>query len=74
MSAHRIDIHHHILPPIYVQAIGDDRIGPLLVSGKTPVWTPQHSIEAMDRNGIEKAITSLSAPNLWFDDVEKHDD
>jgi predicted TIM-barrel fold metal-dependent hydrolase len=25
----------------------------------------------MDRNGIEKAITSLSAPNLWFDDVEK---
>ena len=71
MSAHRIDIHHHILPPIYVQAIGDDRIGPLLVSGKTPVWTPQHSIEAMDRNGIEKAITSLSAPNLWFDDVEK---
>jgi predicted TIM-barrel fold metal-dependent hydrolase len=25
----------------------------------------------MDRNGIAKAITSLSAPNLWFDDIEK---
>ncbi|MGB6081255.1 MAG: amidohydrolase family protein [Xanthobacteraceae bacterium] len=71
MSAYRIDIHHHVLPPVYIQAIGDDRIGPLLVSGKTPIWTPRHSIEAMDRNGIEKAITSLSAPNLWFDDVEK---
>lgn len=71
MSAYRIDIHHHVLPPVYIQAIGDDRIGPLLVSGKTPTWTPQHSIEAMDRNGIAKAITSLSAPNLWFDDIEK---
>ena len=71
MSAYRIDIHHHTLPPNYIRAIGEERIGPLLVSGKTPVWTPQHSIEAMDRNGIEKAITSLSAPNVWFDDVRQ---
>jgi 6-methylsalicylate decarboxylase len=71
MSAHRIDIHHHSLPPTYVREIGGARIGPLLVSGKMPVWTPQHSIDAMDRNGIEKAITSLSAPSLWFDDVEQ---
>lgn len=69
MSAHRIDVHHHILPPSYVRAVGDDRIGPLIVSGKTPEWTPQHSIEAMDRNGIERAITSISAPGLWFGDV-----
>jgi predicted TIM-barrel fold metal-dependent hydrolase len=69
MPAHRIDVHHHILPPGWVSRIGDNRIGPMLVSGKTPVWTPQHSIEAMDRNGIEKAITSISAPGLWCDDV-----
>ena len=69
MAAHRIDVHHHILPPDYVRAVGDDRIGPLLVAGKTPQWTPQHSIEAMDRNGIEKSITSISAPGLWFGDV-----
>jgi 6-methylsalicylate decarboxylase len=69
MSAHRIDVHHHILPPNYVRAVGDDRIGPLIVAGKTPEWTPQHSIEAMDRNGIEKAITSISSPGLWFGDV-----
>ena len=70
MPAHRIDVHHHILPPDYVRIVGDDRIGPLLVAGKTPEWTPQHSIEAMDRNGIEKAITSISAPGLWFGDVQ----
>jgi len=70
MHAHRIDVHHHILPPNYVRLVGEDRIGPLLVAGKTPEWTPQHSIEAMDRNGIEKSITSISAPGLWFGDVE----
>jgi predicted TIM-barrel fold metal-dependent hydrolase len=70
MPAHRIDVHHHILPPSYVRAVGDDRIGPLIVAGKTPEWTPQHSIEAMDRNGIEKAITSISAPGLWFGDID----
>ena len=69
MSAHRIDVHHHILPPNYVLTVGDDRIGPLIVAGKTPEWTPQHSIEAMDRNGIEKAITSISSPGLWFGDA-----
>jgi 6-methylsalicylate decarboxylase len=69
MPAHRIDVHHHILPPSYVRAVGDDRIGPLIVAGKTPEWTPRHSIDAMDRNGIEKAITSISSPGLWFGDV-----
>lgn len=70
MSPHRIDVHHHILPPNYVRLIGDDRIGPLLVAGKTPDWTPQHSIEVMDRNGIEKSITSISSPGLWLGDAE----
>ena len=69
MPTHRIDVHHHILPPSYVRSVGDGRIGPLIVAGKTPEWTPQHSIEAMDRNGIEKAITSISAPGLWFGDT-----
>lgn len=71
MSNHRIDVHHHILPPDYVTAVGDDRIGPLILSGKTPEWTPQMSVEAMDRHGIATAITSISAPGLWFgDDAE----
>jgi predicted TIM-barrel fold metal-dependent hydrolase len=59
-----IDIHHHILPPPYVEAVGEAAIGALLVSGRAPVWTPQHSVEAMDRNGIAAAVTSMSAPPL----------
>lgn len=64
----RIDVHHHILPPDYVRIVGDARIGPLIVAGRTPEWTPRHSIDAMDRNGISTAITSISAPGLWFGD------
>ncbi len=68
MNAHRIDVHHHILPPDYVAQVGDARIGPLILAGKTPQWSPQMSIEAMDRHGIATAVTSISAPGLWFGD------
>ena len=71
MDGDRIDVHHHILPPNYVDIVGDDRIGPLILSGKTPEWTPRMSIEAMDRNGIATAITSISAPGMWFGDTQE---
>jgi predicted TIM-barrel fold metal-dependent hydrolase len=68
---HRIDVHHHFLPPRYIQEVGDHRIGPLIVSGKTPQWTPAQSVEVMDRHGIATALTSMSAPGLWFGDSQK---
>ena len=65
MAAHRIDVHHHILPPDYVAEVGH-LIGGQILAGRVPEWTPEASIEAMDRNGIATAITSISAPGLWF--------
>ena len=70
-ECHRIDVHHHILPPNYVDIVGDNRIGPLILAGKTPEWSPQMSIDAMDRNGIQTALTSISAPGLWFGDNQE---
>ena len=69
MVAHRIDIQHHILPPDYVRIAGEERIGPLMVSGKTPPWSPELSLEAMERNGIGAAVVSISAPGVWFGDA-----
>lgn len=63
-----LDIHHHILPPAYMSALGD-RLGPQGLFGSPPRWSPAISIEAMDRNGIRAAITSVSAPGVWFGDV-----
>jgi len=70
---HRIDVHHHILPPGYLAALGADKIfrqaggvyaGPL-------EWTPSGAVELMDRNGIATGIASVSAPGTWFGDLEE---
>ncbi|MGA4637646.1 amidohydrolase family protein [Pseudomonas solani] len=61
----RIDVHHHIIPPAFVETMqrkGLDKIA----GAPLPHWTPEKSIEVMDMNGIQRAITSLSAPGVHF--------
>lgn len=69
--AHRIDVHHHIMPPGYVAELGTEKIfrqaggiypGPL-------EWTPAGAVELMDRCGVATGIGSVSAPGTWFGDV-----
>lgn len=64
IEPHRIDTQHHILPPRYVAAVGEAAIARTLVSGRTPEWTPAHSLLAMDRHGIATAVVSISAPGF----------
>jgi predicted TIM-barrel fold metal-dependent hydrolase len=66
-----VDTHHHFLPPRYMEEVGEAEISRLLVSGNAPEWTPAHSVEAMDRNGISFAILSLSSPALCTLDPTK---
>ncbi len=65
-----IDVHHHLLPPAYVAA----RRSELEAVGFTPqtlTWTPQATLDHLDRTGARAAILSLSAPGCWFgDDAE----
>lgn len=68
-----IDIHHHIIPEIYLKALNDsgiDKAGGL----KIKKWEPQDSIEMMDRLGIKAGITSISDPALEPLDLEKRKD
>ncbi|WP_244507278.1 hypothetical protein [Pseudomonas panipatensis] len=61
----RIDVHHHVIPPAFVAMM--ERMGLEKVAGAPlPKWTPAKSIEVMDLNGIQTAITSLSAPGVHF--------
>ena len=64
-TLHRIDIHHHLLPPKYVAEL------PKLVKGESPPtnWTPARSLEDMDNNGIAMSMLSLMQPGAWFGDV-----
>ena len=62
-----IDVHHHMVPPSYLEVLG--RAGVNTV--EFPPWSPDRSLAMMDRLGIGKAMLSLSSPGVWFgDDAE----
>lgn len=66
-SAGLIDVHHHIIPPAYVdwyRSINPPSVG-------QDSWTPQRSLEVMDRNSIACGISSLMAPGVALDDVAR---
>lgn len=67
----RIDVHHHIVPPEYVAAVGEKAIGALAPNRQVPRWDVSKSLEAMDRNGITSAVVSVSAPGVLLDDLGK---
>lgn len=62
---HRIDVHHHVVPPSYLAEIAARRIG------ATAQWTPELSIEDMDKSGIAKSVLSLIQPGVWFGDTDE---
>jgi 6-methylsalicylate decarboxylase len=66
----RIDVHHHFLPQHYM-AEEHERSGPghNLTGNALLKWTPQQSLEVMDRNGIAIAVASISTPGVWYGDV-----
>ena len=61
-APHRIDVHHHIVSPAFVAELRE-RLQPPTLN-----WTPQRSIEDMDRAGIATAITSVTTPGVWIGD------
>lgn len=61
----RIDVHHHFAPPAWVTEV---RGRPLLQPANT-TWTPQKSIDDMDRGGVAAAIVSITNPGLYFGDL-----
>ena len=63
----KIDVHHHIVPREYVDALA--KIGITEVAGRPfPEWSVENMLELMDRHQIKTAITSISAPGVYFGD------
>jgi 6-methylsalicylate decarboxylase len=65
-SPRRIDVHFHLIPPFYREAVYAAGRGPAI--GKYPDWTPQLALDLMDAHGIEVALTSLAQPGVGFGD------
>jgi predicted TIM-barrel fold metal-dependent hydrolase len=64
-TPHRIDVHHHIVSPGFVAELRS------LLQPPTLNWTPQRSIEDMDKAGVATAITSVTTPGVWIGDHEQ---
>lgn len=60
----RIDVHHHLYPPEYLAGLGRHLKVPPIMS----TWTPERSLDQMDRAGIRTAMLSITAPGVWFGD------
>ena len=60
----RIDVHHHIIPDCYRNALLEMGIGR---SGGKSIgkWCPEDSLEFMEKGGIETGICSVSEPALY---------
>lgn len=63
----RIDLHHHFLPPVFRQTLGEAAIGAMAPNRTAPQWKVEDSLAAMDQLGIASAV--LSAPPLWMNDI-----
>ena len=64
---HRIDVHHHISPPSWLDAVKKaKRDNPPMVN-----WSPQKSLDDMDQAGTATAIVSPTTPQVNFLDHDK---
>jgi len=66
---HRIDVHHHIIPPVYLEAMRRVGIADPIPGVDYPAWDVQTTLAVMDRQGIATAIVSISEPGVYFGNV-----
>ena len=59
---HRIDVHHHISPPPWVAALKKSKLDSPPVNN----WTPQRSLDDMDKAGVATSMTSPTLPAVGF--------
>lgn len=63
MPTVRIDTHHHIVPPVWAQALQtSDYFG----GQPTPAWSPDAAVHLMDELSIRTAIVSVGRPGVSF--------
>jgi predicted TIM-barrel fold metal-dependent hydrolase len=64
VTKYRIDVHHHFGPPAWVAAMKGNK----LLQPANTTWTPEKSLEDLDRGGGAAAILSITNPGLYLGD------
>ena len=62
----RIDVHHHFSAPGFIAAISARKTN----QRPLELWTPQKSLDDMDKSGVATSMISTSEPSVWFGDNE----
>ncbi|WP_158935604.1 amidohydrolase family protein [Burkholderia sp. S171] len=68
-TVQRIDVHHHFLPAVFRETMGEVAIGAPAPNRIAPQWKIEDSLGVMDRQGITTAV--VSAPPLWMPEMAK---
>ena len=58
----RIDIHHHVTPPAWLEATSKAGLGNPLMAN----WTIQRSLDDMEKGAVATAIASAAPPGIGF--------
>ena len=70
MAGNRIDTHHHLYPPVYIEKTGDVlKHTTHAFYEKLKNWRPSQAVEAMDKDGIAVSVLSVSTPSTWLGDT-----
>jgi len=69
LQARRIDVHAHFVPEFYRRAAEEAGFGKPDGMPGIPKWSLESALATMDRNDIEVAMLSISAPGIHFGDV-----
>src|SRR5258707_12929264 len=80
-AAHRIDVHQHVVPPFWAEALpahGGDPSGARFgdpSNSVLPLWSPDSAIDFLDSQEIATGILSLTAPCVtsWFTSAGRGD-
>jgi len=66
--ANSIDVHQHVIPPVYRRALADAGVIDPIPGVDYPEWSVERAIEMMDRRGIMAAVLSVTEPGVHFAD------
>jgi hypothetical protein len=72
-SVRRIDIHQHFVSPSFHAALNakNSATSPIPGLAAWKGYSPASAVESLDRVGIATAMLSITAPGVWFGDVQE---